>query len=173
MFYSTLYCKPSLHKQLSLLQQEDLIVEKRTIPELEYVFKHDLIKETVYESILLEQRKKIHRKVGEAIEEIFRDHLEKFYGLLSYHYAQAAKWGKAQDYLFKAGEQATKIAADSEAISHYRKAMAAYKQKFAEKMDSFQQAVFEKKMGEIYFRRGEQQKALEFLIKLRNNLERQ
>ena len=152
-----------LDKHLSVLQKEDLIREKTRIPELEYIFKHDLIKDAAYESILLQQRRKLHQKVGEAIEKIFEDHLDNFYGLLAYHYAQAENWGKAQDYLFKAGDQAEKVAADSEALAHYKKAVAAYKQVFGKQLDPLQRAVFERKIGEILFRRGEHQRAIDCL----------
>ena len=43
------------------------------------------------------------------------DRLEEFYGLLAHHYSAAELWEKAQEYLFKAGDQAGRMAADAEA----------------------------------------------------------
>ncbi|MCF8061931.1 MAG: AAA family ATPase, partial [Deltaproteobacteria bacterium] len=143
-----------LDQDLNTLEEKDLIREKCRVPELEYVFKHDLIKESIYESILLEQRKGLHRKVGEAIERIFPHNLERFYGLLAYHYAQAADWGKAHEYLLKTGDQAGRMAADTEALAHYRKAVAAYDRMFGRQWDSLQRAVLERKIGEALFRKG-------------------
>ena len=52
------------------------------------------------------ERREDHRKVGEAVESLFADQLEDFYGLLAYHYSKAEEWEKAQAYLLKAGDQA-------------------------------------------------------------------
>jgi predicted ATPase len=78
-----------LDKELSTLQEIDLIREKQGQPELEYIFKHALAQEAVYESILLETRHHLHRSVAETIEALFGERLEEFYGLLAYHYARA------------------------------------------------------------------------------------
>ena len=157
--------REALEEDLSALEQKNLIREKCRIPELEYVFKHDLIKESIYESILLEQRKRLHRRVGEAIERVFPHHLERFYGLLAYHYAQASDWGKAHEYLLKTGDQAGRMAADAEALAHYKKAVAAYDRMFGKSWDPVQRAVLERKMGEALFRRGEYRHALESIRK--------
>jgi tetratricopeptide (TPR) repeat protein len=150
----------NLDNNLSMLMVENLIREKTDNPELEYFFYHDLIRDAAYETILLKHREKLHRKVGEAIENIFHDQIEKFYGLLSYHFAKAAQWNKAQKYLIKAGDQANRIASDSEALSHYKKAMSAHEKSFGDKIDDFEKAVYQRKLGEIYFRRGEHDKAI-------------
>jgi class 3 adenylate cyclase/tetratricopeptide (TPR) repeat protein len=150
----------NLDNNLSILIGENLISQKVEKPELEYYFYHDLIRDAAYDTILLKHREKLHRSVGEAIESIFHDQIERFYGLLSYHFAKASQWNKAQKYLIKAGDQANRIAGDSEALSHYKKAMSAHEQLFGDKIDDFEKAVYQRKLGEIYFRRGEHDKAL-------------
>jgi len=112
-----------LDDHLSVLVNENLIKEKCADPELEYFFYHDLIKDAVYETILLKERKELHRKVAEAIEILFADQIDKFYSLLSYHFAKASEWNKARRYFALAGDQAGKIAGDSEALAHYKKAV--------------------------------------------------
>jgi len=153
---------PSLDASLERLQQIDLIREKRQIPELEYMFKHDLTQEAAYESILIQKRIELHRKVGEIIEVLFRDRLEEFYGLLSYHYSKAEEWEKAQHYLFKAADQAGKIAADSEALDHYKKALAAYERVYGDRWEPLQRAVLERKIGEALYRRGNHEQAMDY-----------
>ena len=152
-----------LDRDLAELQRLELILERRRVPELEYIFKHALTQEATYESILLRRRRELHRRVGETIEALFADHLEEFYGVLAYHYARAEDWEKAQDYLFKAGDQAGKMAADAEALAHYRQAVAGYSRVFGDRWDPLQRAVLERKMGEALFRRGEHQQATEYL----------
>lgn len=150
----------NLDSNLSMLMVENLIREKTENPELEYFFYHDLIRDAAYETILLKHREQLHRKVGEAIEIIFCDQIERFYGLLSYHFAKASQWNKAQKYLIKAGDQANRIASDSEALSYYKKAMSAHEQLSGNKINDFDKAIYQRKLGEIYFRRGEHDKAL-------------
>ncbi|MGM0531725.1 MAG: adenylate/guanylate cyclase domain-containing protein [Bacteroidota bacterium] len=154
--------REDIDTSLQLLVKDNLIQEKTKFPELEYTFKHDLIKESVYESILLAKRKIIHKKVAEALETIFQEHSEKFCGLLAYHYAQASVWEKAHDYLLKTADQSDRIAADAEALANYKKAVAAYDKKFGNEWDPFQRAVLERKMGESFFRRGDHAQAIEY-----------
>jgi tetratricopeptide (TPR) repeat protein len=153
-----------LDRELATLQEIDLIREKQRQPELEYIFKHALAQEAVYESVLLETRQRLHRNVAETIEEIFGDRLEGFYGLLAYHYARAEAPEQALEYLLKAGDTAGQVGGDAEALTHYRHALAAYEQAFGKDWDPLQRATLERKMGEALYRRGEHAQALEHLI---------
>ena len=152
-----------LDEHVAELQAVELVREKRRVPELEYIFKHALAQEATYESILLRSRRTLHRRVGEAIESLFSDRLDEFYGLLAYHYARAEAWEKAQEYLLKAGDQAGGVAADAEALAHYKDAMMAYERAFGESWDPAERAALERKMGEALFRRGDQTEALQYL----------
>ena len=103
--------------------------------------------------------------MGRAIETLFADRLEEFYSLLAYHYSKAEDWEKAQEYLFKAGDQAGSIAADAEALAHYEEAMEAYSRAFGDKWDPLQRAALERKMGEALYRRGDHEQAREYLYR--------
>ena len=161
-----------LDQCLATLEARELILEKARDPELEYLFKHALVQEATYESILLTRRKELHRQVALAIETLFPDRLEEFYPLLAYHYSEAEDWEKAQDYLFKAGDQAGKIAADAEALAHYEEAVDAYSRAFGDKWDPLDRAALERKMGEALYRRGELGRAREYLYQALRTLER-
>src|SRR5258708_4744271 len=137
--------------------------QRSRIPDLEYSFKHALVKKSAYESVILHKRRELHRLGGKFIEEIYADGLEEFYGLIAYHYAKAGEQEKAQDYLLKVGDQAGKMAADAEALEHYHQAIAAYEQSSDKQWDPFQRAVIERKIGEALFRRGNHDRALESL----------
>jgi class 3 adenylate cyclase/tetratricopeptide (TPR) repeat protein len=152
-----------LDRGLDELQERELIRRRRRVPELEYVFKHVLVQEATYGSILVQRRRELHRRVGECIEELFADRIEEFFGLLAYHFAQAEEWGKAQTYLLGAGDQAGKVAADTEALAHYEKALATYADAFGERWDPAERAQLERRMGEALFRRGQHERALEHL----------
>jgi predicted ATPase len=93
-----------LDTHLDTLTSTELISEKQKVPELEYIFKHALVQESTYESILLKKRHELHGKVASAIEHLFSGRLDEFASVLAYHYAKAEYWKKAQEYLFKAGD---------------------------------------------------------------------
>jgi tetratricopeptide (TPR) repeat protein len=145
------------------LQAGELIREKRRMPEREYLFKHALVQEATYDSILTERRRLLHGRVGAAIEHLFADRLDEFTGLLGYHYARAEEWEKAKDYLVRAGDQAGKVAADAEALAHYRQAFAACERVLGARWAPAQRAELERKIGEALFRRGDHHAAVESL----------
>lgn len=155
------YVETALDQHLTELEQAELIRKKQMLPELEYVFNHALVQEATYQAMLFRKRRELHAGAGRAIEAIFADRLEEFYGVLAYHYARAEEWEKAQEYLFKAGDKAGQMAADAEALAHYQQALEAYERAFGASWDPVQRAVLARKMGEAYFRRGDHDLALE------------
>jgi ABC-type transport system substrate-binding protein/class 3 adenylate cyclase len=107
---------------LSELQRLDLVVEQRRRPHPEYRFRHGLVQEVAYASLVESKRRKLHRRVGEALEETFRESPEESYALLARHFSEGDISEKAVEYLLKAGDAARAIYADQEALEHYRKA---------------------------------------------------
>jgi class 3 adenylate cyclase/tetratricopeptide (TPR) repeat protein len=154
-----------LDRHLATLQAIELIRERQRAPVQQYTFTHALVRDAVYESVLARKRRELHAHVGIAIERLFADRLEEFYGLLAYHYAQAEAWEKAQKYLFAAGDQAGRVAANAEALSHYRNAMAAYARIFGDRWDPVERAALERKIGQALYHRGEHEEAREYLLR--------
>jgi ABC-type transport system substrate-binding protein/class 3 adenylate cyclase len=107
---------------LSELQRLDLVVETRRRPTPEYRFRHGLVQEVAYSRLVEAKRRKLHKRVGEALEELYRDSLDEIYELLARHFTEADEPEKAVEYLLKAGDAARGIYADQEAVAHYRKA---------------------------------------------------
>ncbi len=89
--------------QLGELRTLELILEKRSQPELEFMFKHAITHQVAYESLLLARRKTLHRLVGLGIEELYADRLAEFHEMLAHHFDQGEVWDKAVEYLVKAG----------------------------------------------------------------------
>ena len=56
-------------------------------PELEYIFKHAVIQDVAYQSLLTQRRQELHGAIGRAIEELYADRLEEQATILAYHYA--------------------------------------------------------------------------------------
>ncbi len=113
-----------LERQLSTLQRMDMVVEAARLPELEYAFRHALVQETAYRSILRKQRREFHRQVGEAMEVLFGTRLDEYAPILAMHFERAGDRARAFNYYFHAGDVAFRFHAVKEAILHYSKALA-------------------------------------------------
>jgi ABC-type transport system substrate-binding protein/class 3 adenylate cyclase len=111
-----------LRHALTELQRLDLIFEKRRRPTPEYRFRHGLVQEVAYASLVESKRRKLHKRVGEALEEIYLESPEESYALLARHFSEADVPEKAAAYLLKAGDAARAVYADREALEHYKKA---------------------------------------------------
>lgn len=108
---------------LSELQRLDLIVEERSQPSREYRFHHGLVQEVAYASLTPAGKRVLHRRVGEALEELAEDEPERAYAALARHFSEADEPEKAADYLLKAGDAARALSADEEAVAYYRRAL--------------------------------------------------
>ena len=107
-----------LYRLLSSLQRKEFLYEQPAFPEVEYVFKHALTREVVYNSVLIERRKELHERTGQAIEHLSHDRLEEHYDELAHHYSRSSNTEKAVEYLQKAGQQAAHQSANTEAIEY-------------------------------------------------------
>ena len=159
-----------LDDALVQLRQFDLIHEKALAPDREYVFTHPLIQQVTYDSILEEQLQPTHLQVACGIEGMFAGRLEPFHSALAYHYAKAQQWGPAQDYLFKAAEQADRLAADEEALMLYEAVISASERPYVNGLDPLRRAQLDRKLGDAHFRAGRHEPALAAYAKALNRL---
>ena len=105
-----------LHRLLSHLQAGEFLYEQPAFPEPEYTFKHALTQQVAYESLLVESRKVLHERTGQAIEALYRDALDAHYGELAHHYDRSEDARKAVEYLHLAGQQAVDRSAYADAV---------------------------------------------------------
>ncbi len=110
---------------LAELKALEIIYEQGLLPEPAYVFKHAVIQDVAYQSLLKERRKELHRAVGCAIEELYPDRLADHYEELAHHFFQGEEWTKAMEYGVLAGRRAGEAFANIEAKAHYARALAA------------------------------------------------
>ena len=87
------------------------------------MFKHALTHDVAYNSLLMQRRKELHRLIAMAIEELYAERLPESYEMLAYHYERGEVWGKALEYLVKAGQKAQQAYANQEALDHYSRAL--------------------------------------------------
>lgn len=85
-------------RALETLKGMGLIQQIQVIPEAVYRFKHLPTLQVAYESLLQHRRKVLHKIVGEAIEELHKEHLEEQYEFLVRHFSLAEDWKKAVTY---------------------------------------------------------------------------
>ena len=104
-----------LLSHLSVLKNSELLYERGVYPHSTYVFKHALTQEVTYNSLLVKKRAQIHKEIGSAIEDLYRDRIEEHYELLAYHYNRSDEPGKALEFLELANQKASLLSAMEEA----------------------------------------------------------
>jgi tetratricopeptide (TPR) repeat protein len=113
--------------QLEGLLQElktlEIIYEMGLLQEPAYIFKHAVIQDVAYHSLLMQRRKELHRAVGYATEELYPDRLANHYEELAHHFMQGEAWEKAFDYLVLAGDKAKNAYATQTALDFYTRAL--------------------------------------------------
>jgi len=110
-----------LLSQLSVLKDSELLYERGIYPQSNYVFKHALTREVVYDSILVKRKKRLHEEIGNAIEGLNKDSLSEHYEVLSEHYLLSENYLKSAEYSRLAGRKAEKTASFKDAIAYTKK----------------------------------------------------
>jgi class 3 adenylate cyclase/tetratricopeptide (TPR) repeat protein len=110
---------------LSVLKDSELIYERGLFPQSNFIFKHALTREVVYKSILAKKRKKLHKEIGNAIEELYEDDLSEHCELLVEHYFLSEDYSKAADYSKMAVKKAEKNVSLNEAAAYAAKRVTA------------------------------------------------
>ena len=112
-----------LDVQLVSLQRHQLIQEAARLPELEYSFKHVLVQEVAYGTLLIREKKQFHLRVAQAIEELYPDRASEYAPILAHHYQLGDDPLHALHYFRLAGDDAFRLFAAGEASDHYSKAL--------------------------------------------------
>lgn len=106
----------NLRNQLLRLQQLGMIRERRRLPELEYIFKHVIVQQVTYSTLLRERRRQLHLRAAKTLEELFPEKREELAGSLAQHYAVAGENHKAIDLFLRAARRAKEVYAYQEAL---------------------------------------------------------
>jgi tetratricopeptide (TPR) repeat protein len=112
----------TIDRDLSTLERLDLIRARSLQPDLEYMFKHPLTQEVVYNGLLKKDRQAIHEQVAHVMEQFFQDRLPEFYETLAFHFKQGQSITKAVDYLMKSGEKSLARYAVEEGHQYFKEA---------------------------------------------------
>ena len=109
---------------LGHLVQSNIVMQRGEPPHAVYTFKHALIRDAAYQTVLKSRKRLLHKRIAEALESRFPDLARTEPELLAHHYSEADVVERALDYWRKAAEHASANLAHAEAIGHIGKAMA-------------------------------------------------
>jgi predicted ATPase len=108
----------ALQQALAQLVAAELLYQRGAPPQATYLFKHALIQEAAYQSLLKSTRQQSHQRIAQVLETRFPETLETQPELLAYHYTEAGINAQAVAYWQQAGQRAVQRSAHVEALSH-------------------------------------------------------
>ena len=113
-----------LEEALDVSTRMGLIQEHRFFPDIEYTFKHAIVQEVAYQSLLAPRRRELHGQIGRAMEQMWHDRIDEYLPLIAYHFSRSNDGEKAFTYSMRAGDRAERLYARAEATTHYLGALA-------------------------------------------------
>lgn len=116
--------QPWVPAALEGLKKAELIREIQFFPEARYGFQHSITQTVTYETLLAAQRKRLHGRIGEAMEEVYADRVEENLEALALHFGNSDHSTKALHYAEWAGDKAAQLFSLAEARKHYALALA-------------------------------------------------
>jgi tetratricopeptide (TPR) repeat protein len=108
--------------ELGTLEASGLIEIAALMPELEYLFRHALVQDAAYGSLLKQDRRTLHRAAAETILSLHPDRERELAGVIAMHYERAGEEAQAAPYLLLAGEHALERFANKEATAFFVRA---------------------------------------------------
>jgi predicted ATPase/class 3 adenylate cyclase len=115
--------EPELQQALAQLVESELVYRRGAAPDFIYEFKHALVQEAAYNSLLRSKRQHLHKQIAKTLEESFGETVDSKPELLAYHYRAAALPAKAFLYAVRAGDAAVARYAAIEARARFQEAL--------------------------------------------------
>jgi DNA-binding response OmpR family regulator/class 3 adenylate cyclase/predicted ATPase len=112
-----------LHAALAELAAHELIFTRGEPPDSTYAFKHALIRDAAYSTLVRDRQRALHRRIAEALERGFPETVETQPELLAQHLIQGGRTERAIDYLREAGRRTIERSANADAIRHLSQAL--------------------------------------------------
>jgi len=108
----------TLQRELGRLLEAELLYQRGVVPQATYLFKHALIQEAAYQSLLRSTRQYYHQRAARVLTEQFPETAETQPELIAHHYTEAACNERAIPYWQRAGQHAIERSAHVEAVAH-------------------------------------------------------
>jgi class 3 adenylate cyclase/predicted ATPase len=114
----------TLQRELGRLVKAEIVYQRGIPPQSTYVFKHALIQDAAYQSLLKSTRQHYHQRIAQVLEAQFPETTARQPELLAHHYTAAGLIEQSVVYWYKAGQRAIERSAHVEAIAHLRQGLA-------------------------------------------------
>ncbi|MFZ0525237.1 MAG: adenylate/guanylate cyclase domain-containing protein [Xanthobacteraceae bacterium] len=124
LFVATGIGDTDLDSALSVLEQADIIYRVDVSPSVRFAFKHALLRDAIYNSLLRSRRQEIHAGIARILESHFKELVESQPEIVAHHYGEAGNHQLAANYWRAAGSRAFANSANVEAIANFQKALA-------------------------------------------------
>src|SRR5713101_2695534 len=113
----------ALKHGLAQLEHAELVFRRGEPPDAVYSFKHVLVRDAAYESLLRSRRQQLHGQIARALEQGFADIVASQPEIVAHHFTEAGLVEPAIDYWLKAGQQAARRSANVEALNHFARGL--------------------------------------------------
>jgi predicted ATPase len=112
-----------LQQSLRQLVETELVFQSGVPPQAAYLFKHALVQDTAYQSLLKSRRQQLHHQIAQVLENRFPQTVETQPELVAHHYTEAGLGDQALPYWQRAGEHSSQRSAYVEAVAHFTKGL--------------------------------------------------
>ncbi len=116
--------EPTLQLELAKLVRAEILFTKGRLPRCQYTFKHALVEDALYNSLIKAKRQQFHGRIAETLEARFPQRTATQPELLAHHFTEAGLTEPAIDYWLKAGLRSRERSAEKEAIGHLTRGLA-------------------------------------------------
>ena len=130
----------TLHGALAQLVETEVVAQRGLPPQATYTFKHALIQDAAYQSLLRSTRQQYHQQIAQVLEGQFADIRETQPELLAHHYTEAGLSDQAMPYWQRAGQRALARSGYREAVACFEQALVALR-RLPERQDTLEQAI--------------------------------
>jgi class 3 adenylate cyclase/tetratricopeptide (TPR) repeat protein len=113
----------ALKHALAQLEQAELVFRRGEPPEAVYSFKHVLVRDAAYESLLRSRRQQLHGQIARTLEDKFSAIVASQPEIAAHHFTEAGLVEPAIDYWLKAGQHAARRSANTEALNHFARGL--------------------------------------------------
>ena len=113
----------TLQRELGRLVEAEIVYQRGLPPQSTYMFKHALIQDAAYQSLLKSTRQQYHQRIAQVLAERFPETTQTQPELLAHHYTEAGITEKAVHYWHQAAQRAVERSAHAEAIAHLRQGL--------------------------------------------------
>src|SRR5262249_2321051 len=113
----------ALKDALAQLEEAELVFRRGEPPEAVYSFKHALVRDAAYESLLNSRRQQLHGQIASTLEERFADIVASQPEIVAHHFTEAGLVDPAIEYWLKAGAKAYSLYANEDAVRFFERSL--------------------------------------------------